>query len=152
MKNTIFLLKGQCHEIFDFWFFSWISFPQAPEYTIRAVSNFSKIRGDIRSSRCTTAPVSLTPVANLPPVPLILVVHLDLRISPRAFEEIKNGPNGILWGWGKTVSWKKTRVKKSRDAVPLNMKVNYLGFDCGEPRVWAGSSALSWGVSLPGPW
>ncbi len=34
------LLKGQCHEIFDFWFFSWISFPQAPEYTIRAVLNF----------------------------------------------------------------------------------------------------------------
>jgi hypothetical protein len=33
-------LKGQCHEIFDFWFFSRISFPQAPEYTIRAVSNF----------------------------------------------------------------------------------------------------------------
>ncbi len=29
----------------DFWllFFSWISFPQAPEYTIRAISNFSKI-------------------------------------------------------------------------------------------------------------
>ncbi len=34
------LLKGQCHEIFDFRFFSWISFPQAFEYTIRAVSNF----------------------------------------------------------------------------------------------------------------
>ncbi len=34
--------KGQCHEIFGFWFFSWISFPQAPEYTIRAVSNFFK--------------------------------------------------------------------------------------------------------------
>jgi hypothetical protein len=33
-------LKGQCHEIFCFWFFSWISLPQAPEYTIRAVSNF----------------------------------------------------------------------------------------------------------------
>ncbi len=33
-------LKGQCHEIFDFWFFSRISFPQAPEYTIRVVSNF----------------------------------------------------------------------------------------------------------------
>ncbi len=38
--NTIYRLKGQCHKIFDFWFFSWISFPQAPEYTIRAVSNF----------------------------------------------------------------------------------------------------------------
>ncbi len=34
------LLKGQCHGIFDFWFFSWISFPQASEYTITAISNF----------------------------------------------------------------------------------------------------------------
>ncbi len=33
-------LKWQCHEIFCFWFFSWISFPQASDYTIRAVSNF----------------------------------------------------------------------------------------------------------------
>ncbi len=32
--------KGQCHEIFCFWFFSWISFLQAPENTNRAVSNF----------------------------------------------------------------------------------------------------------------
>ncbi len=70
-------------------------------------------------------PVSLTPVANLPPVstaqgelvakfaagvvdtdgklpPVSLtpVVHLDLRISPRIFEKIRNGLNGILWGWG----------------------------------------------------
>ena len=34
------LLKGQCHEIFCFWFFSWISFPQASDYTFRADSNF----------------------------------------------------------------------------------------------------------------
>ncbi len=33
-------LKGQCHEIFCFSFFSWISFPPAPEYPIRTVSNF----------------------------------------------------------------------------------------------------------------
>jgi hypothetical protein len=33
-------LKGQCHEIFCFWFFSWISFPPAPEYSIMTVSNF----------------------------------------------------------------------------------------------------------------
>ncbi len=33
-------LKEQCHEIFCFWFFSWISFPQASDYTIRAVLNF----------------------------------------------------------------------------------------------------------------
>ncbi len=35
-------LKGQCHEIFDFRFSTWISFPQAPEYTTKAVSNFFK--------------------------------------------------------------------------------------------------------------
>ncbi len=34
-------LKGQCHEIFCFLFFSWTSFPQASEFTrYRAVSNF----------------------------------------------------------------------------------------------------------------
>jgi hypothetical protein len=49
-------------------------------------------------------PVSLTPVANLPPVSLIPVVHLYLRISPRIFEKIRNGPNGMLWGWGETDS------------------------------------------------
>jgi hypothetical protein len=37
-----YCLKGQCHEIFGFWFFSWISFPPAPEYTIKTVSNFFK--------------------------------------------------------------------------------------------------------------
>jgi hypothetical protein len=46
-------------------------------------------------------PVSLTPVA---PVSLTPVVHLDLRTSPRIFEKIRNGPNGILWGWGETDS------------------------------------------------
>jgi hypothetical protein len=31
---------GKCHEIFDLRFSTWISFPQAPDYTIRAVLNF----------------------------------------------------------------------------------------------------------------
>ena len=53
MVFVLAVLKGQCHEIFDFWFFSWISFPQASEYTITAISNFLKIRGDIRGSRYT---------------------------------------------------------------------------------------------------
>ncbi len=30
------------------------------------------------------------------------MVHLYLRISPRIFEKNRNGPNGILWGWGET--------------------------------------------------
>jgi len=32
------------------------------------------------------------------------VMHLDLRIYPRIFEQILKGPNGILWGWGETDS------------------------------------------------
>jgi hypothetical protein len=36
---------------------------------------------------------------HLPPV-----VNLELRISPRIFEKIRNGPNGILWGWGEADS------------------------------------------------
>jgi hypothetical protein len=39
------------------------------------------------------------------------VVHLDLRISPRIFEKIRNGPNGTLWGWGETDSLKKPEAK-----------------------------------------
>jgi hypothetical protein len=48
---------------------------------------------------------------HLPPVSLTPVANLELRISPRIFEKIRNGPNG----WFK----KKTRSKKSRDTVPL---------------------------------
>ncbi len=33
-------LKGQCHEIFCFRFFSWIAFPQAPDNNSRVISNF----------------------------------------------------------------------------------------------------------------
>ncbi len=126
---TIFgtFLKGQCHEIFCFWFFSWISFPPAPEYSIKTVSNFfensrrySQLKvchrcrwhrwqmekifsqknfnnfvwlplgcgGNIYINFCLQfhfqvsaawyfshylLPVSMTPVANLPPVSLIPV-------------------------------------------------------------------------------
>ncbi len=69
--------------------------------------------------------VSLTPVANLPPVSTKLaklvanlpqvstlpVVHLDLWISPRIFEKIWNGHNGILWCWGETDPWNKPEAK-----------------------------------------
>jgi hypothetical protein len=39
------------------------------------------------------------------------VVNLELRISPRILEKIRNGPNGILWGWGVTDSEKKPEAK-----------------------------------------
>ena len=39
---------------------------------------------------------------HLPPVSTTPVVNLELGISPRIFEKFRNGPNGILWGWGET--------------------------------------------------
>ena len=48
---------------------------------------------------------------HLPPVSTTPVVNLQLRISPRIFEKIRNGPNGILWGWGKLIDEKKPEAK-----------------------------------------
>ncbi len=56
---------------------------------------------------------------HLPPVSTTPMVHLELRISPQIFEEIRNGPIGILRGLGETDSWKKPEV--SRDTVPLKV-------------------------------
>jgi hypothetical protein len=39
---------------------------------------------------------------HLPPVSATPVVHLELRISSRIFEKIRNGPIGKLRGLGKT--------------------------------------------------
>ena len=47
----------------------------------------------------------------LPPVLLTPVVNLDLRISPRIFEKIRNDPNVIFRGLGEGDSWKKPEAK-----------------------------------------
>ncbi len=91
------LLKGQCHKIFCFRFFSWITFPQAPDNNDRIISNFFRKFTVIFASqganchwyqqhrrqichwyqwhrRQILPPVPLvllTPVANLPPVSTI---------------------------------------------------------------------------------
>jgi hypothetical protein len=39
---------GQCHEMFDFWFFSGISFPKHLSIPLRPFRIFLKIRGDLR--------------------------------------------------------------------------------------------------------
>ncbi len=43
---------------------------------------------------------------HLPPVSLTPVANLKLRISPRIFEKIRNGPNGIIEAWGKLIQEK----------------------------------------------
>jgi hypothetical protein len=50
---------------------------------------------------------------NLPPVSLTPVVHLDLRISPRIFEKIRNDPNVIIRGLGKVIHEKNLKQKIS---------------------------------------
>ena len=61
-RKIVGLLK-----IFCSWFSSCISFPPAPEYPIRTVSIFVQKFAEIFASQ-GAAPVSPTPVANLPPV------------------------------------------------------------------------------------
>jgi hypothetical protein len=55
----------------------------------------------------------------LPPASLIPVVNLELRISSRIFEKIRNGPNGSLRGLGETDSQKKPEAK---NLVTLSLK------------------------------
>ncbi len=59
--------------------------PQAPENNIRIISNFF-------TTGCTIG-INDTGCA---------VVHLELRISPRIFKTIRNGPNGIIRDLGKS--------------------------------------------------
>jgi hypothetical protein len=47
-------LKGQCHEIFCFWFFYESVSPQPQSVPLGPFRIFSKIHGDIHKSRCTT--------------------------------------------------------------------------------------------------
>jgi hypothetical protein len=55
----------------------------------------------------------LTPVANLPPVSLTPVVHLDLWISPRIFEKIWNELILLSGAWGKVIHEKNQKQKLS---------------------------------------
>ncbi len=78
----------------------------------------------------TTPSVPVAPAPNLPPVSLIPVVHLHLRISPQIFEIFWNDPNVIFGGLGEDDSWKKTWSKKSRDTVPLRSDVSSIDPAC----------------------
>jgi hypothetical protein len=50
---------------------------------------------------------------HLPPVSATPVVNLELAISPRLLEKIRNGPNGTLWGWGELIQKKNQKQKIS---------------------------------------
>jgi hypothetical protein len=48
---------------------------------------------------------------HLPPVSTAPVVRLELRISPRIFEKIRNGPNVLLRGLGKLIHGENQKSK-----------------------------------------
>ncbi len=112
--STVLYLKGQCHEIFDFCFFHESVSPKPLSIPTEPFRIFSKICWAIRSSRCSTGVADTGGkwqkssnwkilIILFGHLSLIPVVHLDLQLSPRIFEKIWNGPNAILWGWGKLI-------------------------------------------------
>jgi hypothetical protein len=104
-NNTVrLILKGQCHEIFCFWFFSWIIFSRASDYNIRAVSNcFQNSRRYSQLKVCHRCQRHRW-------YRLCTFTCKYLREFSKKFE---NGLNGILWSWGETDSWKKPEAKIS---------------------------------------
>jgi hypothetical protein len=50
---------------------------------------------------------------DLPTVSTTPVVHLELRISPRVFEKIRNSPNGIIRDFGKLIHVENLKLKIS---------------------------------------
>ncbi len=124
-------LKGQCHDIFDFWFFHESVSPKPLSIPLGPFRIFSKIHGDIRSSRLP--PVSTTLA--------ILVVKFATGVVDTggkfAAAVVDFGgtfvtgvvdTGGALWlanisanilGLGVNWFMKKTRSKKSRDTILL---------------------------------
>ncbi len=71
---------------------------------------------------------------HLPPVSMTPVVHVELWISPRIFEKIWNGTNGILRGLGETDWWKKPEVEI---LVALSLEVTFPSYQ---------SYSTEWGI------
>jgi hypothetical protein len=63
---TNYSLKGQGHKIFCFMFFHEPSFTKPKKITFGSFRTFSKIRADIRKSRCT-APMAYLPLVSRTP-------------------------------------------------------------------------------------
>ncbi len=112
-------LKGKCPRFFTSDFFHEsvspkpLSIPIGPFRNLLRYLQMEKSSQSQKIENFVWTPVSLTPVANLPPVWLILVVYLDLRISPRIFQIIQNYPKVIFRGLGEDESCKKPVAKIS---------------------------------------
>ncbi len=150
-------IKGQCHRIFDFRFSTWISFPQAPGYSIRAVSNFfenSRRYSQLRvHHRCRWHRWQIEKIFNQKNFHYFFWTPLGSRVSRRCrwyrrqfcprcrwhrwctltceyLRECSKKFETVLMeysGAGGILIHEKTRSKKSRDTVPLRSS----GIDSG---------------------
>ncbi len=118
-------VTGHCHEILLLQVFLWIIYPKAPENNIRVITNFfenSQVKlhhrylrpsGKFIYCRCSLY-YSKVSKHNICKTFLIEdSLHLELWISPRIFEKIRNCLHGILKGLGETEPWKILKSKIS---------------------------------------
>ncbi len=78
------------------------------------IKSLYNIYGNSTTQRCPNKIIKIFQLEDffhLPPVSTTPVASLELRISPRIFEKIRNGPNGIIRGLGETASRKKPEAK-----------------------------------------
>ncbi len=121
-------LKGQCHKIFS-WIItgindtSWKICHRCHWHqwqTIGTTSDCWQLEGKNYLSAKSTAQSCPKEIMKTfliedffhwPPMSTTPVVHLELRISPRIFKKIWNGPNGIIRGLGETDPRRKPEVE-----------------------------------------
>ncbi len=107
------LLKGECHEIFCFLFFSWISFPPAPDYhRFEFFRKFAEIFASqgappptgINDTGGKLPPLSTTPAANLPPVSTTPVANFA-TIFPSVIDTGGKFATGVNDTFKSNLSW-----------------------------------------------
>jgi hypothetical protein len=64
------------------------------------------------TQRCPNKIITIFLLEGFFHLPTTPVANLQLRISPRIFEKIRTGPNGIIRGLGEAGSRKKPEAKK----------------------------------------
>ncbi len=121
----------------DFWlqFFSWISVPRAPEYSIRIISTFFEnfiCRCNVHTAKLFTKNEknhtwkSFFFIAGV----VTPLYNIHSQLSPRIFEKNRNYPKGIFRGQGDTDLWNKPEFE-NLVSDSLSMKQHKTFLQCG---------------------
>ncbi len=119
--SSLMYLEGQCQEIFCFWFFSWIGFPPAPEYSIKTALNFFE-----NSRRYSQVKVlhwyqrhrrQIFPPFSIP----LLICHWCKRDTGGKYFELQSTVNLKQNFWTCSFEWPCLRDPLCRgESIPLN--------------------------------